>query len=98
MDFQPQTEKQIADSKLLPKGNYDFEIVDAEEKKSSAGNDMIELKVQVSKGNGLARTLPDYLVPKRAEKLRHCCAACGLLEKYERGVLADDDFVGSAAS
>jgi hypothetical protein len=98
MNFQPQTEKQIADGKLLPRGNYDFEILDAEEKTSSAGNAMIELKVQVANGNGASRILPDYLVPKRAEKLRHCCAVCGLLEKYESGVLADDDFVGKPAS
>lgn len=94
MNFQPRTEKEIADSKLLPRGDYDFEILDAEEKKSSAGNDMIELKVQVSNGKGVSRTLPDYLLEKRAEKLRHCCKACAILDKYETGLLANDDFVG----
>jgi len=34
------------------------------------------------------------VLPKRAEKFKHCCAACGLLDKYETGILTDDDFVG----
>lgn len=94
MNFQPRTEKEIADNRLLPKGEYDFEILDAWEKKSSAGNDMIELKVRVSNGDGVSRTLADYLVAKRAEKLLHCCRACGLVEKYDTGCLSGDDFPG----
>jgi hypothetical protein len=94
MNFQPRTEQEIADSKLWSKGDYDFEILDAGEKTSAAGNDMIELKVQVSNGDGLTRTLPDYLLSKRAEKLRHCAAVCGLIDKYLTGLLSSDDFVG----
>jgi hypothetical protein len=94
MDFQPQTEKEIADGRLLPKGEYDFEILDAWEKKSAAGNDMIELKVRVSNGDGVSRTLADYLVAKRPEKLLHCCGACGLVDKYQTGRLSGDDFPG----
>jgi hypothetical protein len=94
MNFQPRTEKEIADSALLRKGDYDFEILDASEKKSAAGNEMIELKLRVSNGNGLSRTVNDYLLGKRAEKLRHCCAVCGLLDKYETGCLSGDDFAG----
>lgn len=93
MRFEPKTEKEIADSRVLPKGTYEFEIEEAQEKTSNAGNDMFVLTVRVSNGNGLSRTLPDYLLPKRAEKFRNCCAACGLLDKYEGGVLSDDDFV-----
>ena len=94
MQFQPKTEKEIAESKLFPKGEYDFEIIDAVEKASAAGNDMIELKLRISNGDGMARVLTDYLLPKRAAKLRNCCAACGVLEKYESGVVSDDDFPG----
>jgi hypothetical protein len=94
MNFQPKTEKEIADGKLLPRGEYDFEIADAWEKKSAAGNEMIELKVQVSNDKGLSRTLSDYLLEKRAGKLRNCSNACGLLDKYESGLLSNDDFVG----
>ena len=96
MQFQPKTEKEIAEGKLLPKGEYDFEIIDATEKTSAAGNDMIELTLRVSNGDGMARVLTDYLLPKRAGKLRNCCAACGVLQKYESGVVSDDDFPVSA--
>jgi hypothetical protein len=94
MNFQPKTEREIADAKLWPKGDYDFEILDAWEKRSAAGNEMIELKLRLSNGNGLTRSLPDYLLSKRAGKLRHCAAACGLVDKYLTGLLSDDDFVG----
>ncbi len=94
MNFTPRTEEEIADSKLCKKGVYDFEVLDACEKISKAGHPMIELKIRVSNGDGVARTLPDYLLDEVPEKLRHACAACGLLEKYETGVLSNDDFVG----
>jgi len=94
MQFQPKTEKEIAESRLLPKGEYDFEIIDAEETTSAAGNEMIELKVRVSNGDGIARMLTDYLLARRPAKLRNCCAACGVLDKYESGVVSDDDFPG----
>ena len=94
MNFQPRSEREIAETALLRKGEYDFLIIDASEKRSAAGNEMIELKLNVSHGNGLTRTLNDYLVAKRPDKLRHCCVACGLLEKYESGCLSEDDFIG----
>ena len=94
MNFQPRSEQEITDSKLLPKGEYAFEILDAMEKKSSAGNEMIELRVRVSNGDAVSRVLTDYLLPQRAEKLRNCCVSCGLLDKYLSGCLSDDDFPG----
>ena len=36
MEFKPCTEKEIAESKLLPKGIYEFEIIVAVEKVSKA--------------------------------------------------------------
>jgi hypothetical protein len=92
MNFQPKTEKEIADSKLLKTGIYQFEILEAWEKTSAAGNAMIELKVHVSNGHGQSRTLADYLLPQRAEKLRHAAAACGVLDRYESGELSAADF------
>ncbi|MGH9354098.1 MAG: hypothetical protein ACRD2G_18370 [Terriglobia bacterium] len=94
MNFEPKTKEQIEDGKLWTKGEYGFEVVAAEEKKSAAGNDMFEVRVRVSNGNGASRTLTDYLLPKRAGKLYSCCAALGLLDKYRSGVLAADDFMG----
>ena len=94
MQFQPRTEQQIKDSKLFPKGTYDFEIIEAVEAKSkSSGKPMIELKLQVSGPAGAKKSVKDYLVEKTDGKLRHAAEACGLLSKYETGSLSDADFL-----
>jgi len=93
MQFTPRTEKELAESRLMKKGVYDFEILDARETTSNAGNTMIELKVKVMNGNG-GRVLADYLLAKTPEKLLHCASACGLADKYDTGELADSDFRG----
>jgi hypothetical protein len=95
MNFKPCTEQEIADRKLWPKAVYPFEITEAEEKVSQqGGNPMFELKVKISRPDGSVRTLTDYLLEKTPEKLRHCAVACGVLDRYERGSLADSDFQG----
>lgn len=95
MQFNPCSEQEISERKLLPKGDYDFEFIDAWERTSEAGNPMIEVKVRVSRnGGGVSRVLADYLHAKKPEKLRHCCAACDLMAEYESGSLNDDDFKG----
>ena len=93
MQFTPRTEKELAESRLMKKGVYDFEILDALEKTSKAGNTMIELKVKVSNGNG-GRVLADYLLAETPEKLLHCASACGMADRYETGSLSDGDFRG----
>ena len=95
MNFKPCTEQEIADRKLWAKAVYPFEIMEAAEKVSQSGhNPMIELKVKITRPDGASRVIPDYLVEQRAEKLKHAAAACGLLDKYEIGSLADSDFRG----
>lgn len=94
--IEPKNEKQLAENRPLHAGVFQFEILQAWEKTSAAGNPMFELKVQVTNGNGVSRTLADYLLPRgiRAEKLLRCCVACKLREKYDGGSVAPDDFVG----
>lgn len=94
MNFKPCTEQEIVDSKLWKKGVYQFEILDAFEKDSKAGNQMIELRVRVSDGSGAGRVLTDYLLEKTPEKLRHAAACCELLDKYDAGSLSGGDFRG----
>lgn len=95
MNFQPKTEQEIAESKLLPRGEYDFEIVDAFEKQSkTSGKPMLELKLKLSNGKGAGRTITDYLLAEAPEKLRHAADACGLLDKYKTGSLSNNDFRG----
>ena len=93
MNFQPKTEQEIADSKLWKKGDYDFEVTDADEKRSKAGHPMIELKLRLSY-NGARRTLTDYLLEEMPEKLRHASEACGLLDRYKTGSVSSTDFLG----
>ena len=93
MNFQPRTEKEIEDSQLLPRGEYAFHILEAKETKSLAGNEMIEMKVRVTK-NGYARILTDFILPQRPAKFRNCCIACNVEDKYLNGSVGDGDFVG----
>jgi len=91
MNFQPKTEQEIIDSKLLKKGVYEFEVEQATEKTSKAGHSMFEVRLKL---NGSGRVLTDYLLPEVPEKFRHAAAACGLLAQYESGSLSDSDLQG----
>jgi hypothetical protein len=94
MNFQPRTEKEIAESKIMPKGEYDFEITDGRDTESKAGNPMIVLTVRVSNGKGGGRTITDYLLAETPEKLRHCADACSLIDRYNTGNLSGNEFKG----
>lgn len=100
MRFQPKTEKEVAEAGLLPNGVYDFEVIDANEKQSKKGNDMVELKIRLYDAEGAARTIFDYLVDTEggAYKIRHFAAATGMLENYERGELRAEDMAGKSGS
>lgn len=88
MNFQPKTEADLANELVLPAGTYDFEVVDAEEKTSKAGNEMIVVTLRVFDDDGGARFVTDYLMEKMAFKLRHFCATTGLMDAYNRGALS----------
>jgi hypothetical protein len=92
MRITPKSEQEIQNENLLPAGEYDFEIMDAEEAVSKAGNDMIKLKVKIFSDDHGERIVFDYLMESVAYKLRHAAEACGLLESYESGLLDAEDF------
>ena len=95
MNFKPQTEQEIIESKLWPKADYDFEIVDAFDKNSkTSGKPMIELKLKLSRAGGSTRIISDYLLSETPEKLLHVATALGLLDRYKTGSLSGDDFRG----
>lgn len=94
MQFQPKTEKEIAEANLLPVGVYDFECVGGEDKVSKANNEMIVLKHIVHDGNGGSRFIDDYLLESIAHKLRHAAVVAGHESKYSEGKLVASDFVG----
>lgn len=98
MKFSPKTENEIKSANLLPAGEYDAEIGTAEDKVSAAGNEMIKLDVTVFDKGGGKHFIYDYLLEAMAFKLRHAAEACGLLEKYEKGLLEADDFIGKSCT
>jgi hypothetical protein len=95
MQFSPKTESQIREESLIPEGEYDFTVVKAEDKLSKAGNEMIQLDMDIFVG-GTERPMKDWLMEKMAFKLLHFCAATGLTAKYEAGTLAAQDCIGKS--
>lgn len=94
MKFTPKSQKEIDEMKLLPEGEYPFQISGGEDTVSKAGNEMIKLLVRVFKADGNFVLVSDYLMEAMAYKLRHACEACGLLHEYESGVLLGTNFIG----
>jgi hypothetical protein len=94
MRFRSLTEIEIRRDSIWPSGIFEFEIREAEEKTSHGGNAMIELHIEIQRRDGAKHLIRDWLLDKRPEKLFHACRVCGLLDKYESGVLSEDDFVG----
>lgn len=92
----PQTEQALKEAMLLPAGDYDFEVLDAVDKVSKNGNEMIALKLGVFRPNGSKQYVNDFLMEKLAFKLRHFAYAVGLGEKYEAGEMVAEDCKGRA--
>src|SRR5271170_1515658 len=93
MKFTPKTDDELATENLLQPGDYDFEISDAEETVSGAGNPMIKMKIKVFDHIGSYRIVFDYLVESMAYKLKHAAKSCGLGEAYDSGELEAYDFI-----
>ncbi len=93
MKITPKTEDEIRRGLLLPEGEYDFEIISAEEKTSKAGNPMIALKLKVFNGGG-ERHISDWVMEKGEFKLRHFMFAIGFGAAYESGDIIPEQFAG----
>lgn len=96
MKFTPRTESEVTEKGLLPKGEYAFEAIAAENAKSKKGNEMIKVKLAIFPNDPSAkpRFLYEYLMEAMEFKLRHFCSATGLLPKYEAGCLDASDCEG----
>jgi len=83
---------------LLKPGLYDARIREAGGRPSKAGNDMVELVIEVPDADGNAREFRDYLTNSDfcAVRLRHACEAVGALARYDAGEIAAADFPGQA--
>lgn len=94
MQFTPKSEKEVSQFSLIPRGEYDFEVLEASEGPSkSSGNDQITVKLGLYVGDK-RRLVWDYISPAKEYKLRHFCDSVGLLAKYESGALTANDCVG----
>lgn len=98
MKFTPKSTDEIAESGLLPDGDYDFEVSKAEEATSKAGNEMLTLDLKVFNGDGSFRTVRDYLVSSDGglRKIRGFAASVGLLDHYEQGDFGPFDILNAA--
>lgn len=95
MQFAPKSESDIARENLLEPGEYDFEVLTAEDKISKSGNEMIALKLAVFH-EGRSKHVFDYLLEAFAHKLRHFCHGTGMGDLYDAGTVTAQDCVGRA--
>lgn len=94
MKFECRTEDEIIQGSLWQGGIYNCFIIEAQEKTSRRGNEMIEVYVEITRSDGAKKCVRDYLLPQRPMKLLKACKACGVEDKYLAGILSDDDLVG----
>jgi len=92
MRFAAKTQKEIDESKLIPEGEYSFEVSSAADKISKSGNEMIEVWLRVYKPDGSFIQIADYLLESIPHKLLHICETLGLSAKYQSGQLTGNDF------
>lgn len=105
MRFQPKTTEEIETEKrdfavqsLLPKGWYDFEVMEAQEAVSKkSGRDMIKLKLRAFNPNGGEKHVYDYLIETAPTHLFDFCESVGLEQEYHSGTLTAAACVGRAA-
>ncbi len=97
MDFNPDDAVQRGGFELLPQGDYEVEVIEAEERTSQKGNAMIALTLQARHPDGYDARVWDYLVsvPAAVFKIKMFCEAAGLTQAFESGRLTADQCTGS---
>ena len=92
MDFNA---NQIKKDLLLPDGQYPFVVLDAKEKVSQSGFDMLCLKLALIVGDRrVVHWVNLMLMPKMFWMIEHFCKSTGMPEKIELGRLTADDCFG----
>jgi hypothetical protein len=94
MTFDPKTEKEVSEAACAPAGEYDFDVLNAEDTLSKSGNPMIKITIGLYIDGSVKNRVFDYLLPAMEAKLRHFCDTVGLLKQYEAGTLEAADCVG----
>lgn len=99
MRFEPATaakaeEQAKAASGLWKPGIYDFEVSEASEGQSKAGNGMFTVQIDIYDHEGKRKTIFDYLMPDNeffGFKVRHFAESIGMLKEYDSGALDAND-------
>ncbi|MCH2136513.1 MAG: DUF669 domain-containing protein [Phycisphaerales bacterium] len=91
MEFNPDDAGDRGSFTLLPEGLYDIEVVDAEERTSQKGNQMIALTIEAKHPDGYPSRVWDYLVstPAAVFKIKQFCDAAGLDKEFTAGTLKE---------
>lgn len=98
MKLIPMSDEQLAVMNLVSDGQYQFEVTNAEDTQSKAGNDMIKLVLNVWDAEGKQHTIYDYLLESMPKKLKHFARHLGLIAKYESGELLAEDCIGKCGT
>jgi hypothetical protein len=93
------TEEQIDRLGLLPKGEYEFRVIESEDTISQkSGKPQIKAKLRVKDSDGNPRTITAYLGTNgqfMLRQLRHFCRSTGLMKEYEARKICADTIFGS---
>lgn len=98
MQYTPRTREEADESRLLEKGEGQFEIVKAEESVSKGGCPMIAVTLKVWDMKGKQGLINDWILLNEQWdwKLRHLADAIGVTDKYEDGLLKVEDLPGKS--
>lgn len=94
MNFDPKSEKEVSEAACAPAGEYDFDVLEAEDTISKSGNPMIKVNLGLYIDGKVKNRVFDYLLGAMEAKLRHFCDTTGLLSRYESGQLEAADCIG----
>ena len=99
MNFQPKTEKELAEAQLWPKGDYDFECIKAERAKSgpaskNPGTEYLKLNHRIWNTDGDSRFVNAMLHPAMEVQVRHFCVVGNKMAQYDAGTLTPEDCIG----
>lgn len=83
MKFQPQSEDEVLN--LWPTDEYDYEVMEAEDTVSKAGDQQIKLKLMLINHLGGSKHLNTWLNPKMMYLVKHFAESCGIEAMYESG-------------
>jgi hypothetical protein len=98
MRITKKTDEELNAMGLLAPGYYQFEVIEAAETISKAGNEMIKLTLKIWDEHGKERKMFDYLLDSMARKLKHFCVHTGQADKYENASLDANNCYGKTGT